>query len=180
MGRPPRGTLLRRCHLFLLCMGEREKLGYNQGSKTPAEWDITDKLQPGENTVALEVYRWSSGSYLECQDMWRLSGIERNVYLYSTPQQYIADYKVVSTLDKDTYRDGIFNLDVRIAGKSDPNAHIAYQLKDANGKIVLKEEIKVPAGNNNRITFKGVTIPGVKAWVQSIEPVHASSLAERQ
>nr|WP_233564281.1 MULTISPECIES: glycoside hydrolase family 2 TIM barrel-domain containing protein [Parabacteroides] len=141
-----------------------EKLGYNQGSKTPAEWDITDKLQPGENTVALEVYRWSSGSYLECQDMWRLSGIERNVYLYSTPQQYIADYKVVSTLDKDTYRDGIFNLDVRIAGKSDPNAHIAYRLKDANGKIILKEEIKVPAGDNNRITFKGVTIPSVKAW----------------
>ena len=56
-----------------------EKIGYNQGSKTPAEWDITDKLQPGENTVALEVYRWSSGSYLECQDMWRLSGIERSV-----------------------------------------------------------------------------------------------------
>ena len=80
-----------------------EKLGYNQGSKTPAEWDITDKLKPGENTVALEVYRWSSGSYLECQDMWRLSGIERSVYLYSTPRQYIADYKVVSTLDKSLF-----------------------------------------------------------------------------
>ena len=72
-----------------------EFLGYNQGSKTAAEWDITDKLTDGEKTIALEVYRWSSGAYLECQDMWRLSGIERDVYLYSTPEQYIADYKVL-------------------------------------------------------------------------------------
>ena len=141
-----------------------EKLGYNQGSKTPAEWDITDKLKPGENTVALEVYRWSSGSYLECQDMWRLSGIERSVYLYSTPRQYIADYKVVSTLDKNTYKDGIFNLDVQIAGPANPDSRIAYQLKDADGKTVLKEEAKIPAGENSRIIFKEATIPGVKAW----------------
>ena len=141
-----------------------EKLGYNQGSKTPAEWDITDKLKPGENTVALEVYRWSSGSYLECQDMWRLSGIERSVYLYSTPRQYIADYKVVSTLDKKTYKDGIFNLDVQIAGPANPDARVAYQLKDADGKTILKEEAKIPAGENSRITFKEATIPGVKAW----------------
>ena len=50
--------------------------------------------------VALEVYRWSSGAYLECQDMWRLSGIERDVYLYSTPKQYIADYKLNASLEK--------------------------------------------------------------------------------
>lgn len=79
-------------------------IGYNQGSKTPAEWDITDKLEDGENMIALEVYRWSAGSYLECQDMWRLSGIERDVYLYSTPHRYIADYKVTSSLEKRTIR----------------------------------------------------------------------------
>lgn len=93
-------------------------LGYNQGSKTPAEWDITDKLKKGENTVALEVYRWSAGSYLECQDMWRLSGIERDVYLYSTPKQYIADYKVTSSLDKQQYKEGIFGLEATIEGPS--------------------------------------------------------------
>lgn len=79
-------------------------IGYNQGSKTPAEWDITDKLEDGENMIALEVYRWSAGSYLECQDMWRLSGIERDVYLYSTPHRYIADYKVTSSLEKRTIK----------------------------------------------------------------------------
>ena len=64
--------------------------------------------------VALEVYRWSSGAYLECQDMWRLSGIERDVYLYSTPKQYIADYKVSASLDKEKYKEGIFNLEVTV------------------------------------------------------------------
>ena len=58
-------------------------LGCNMDSKTAAEWDITEHLVPGKNVVAFEVYRWSSGSYMECQDMWRLSGIERDVYLYS-------------------------------------------------------------------------------------------------
>ena len=57
-----------------------EKVGYTQGSKTPSEWDITNFVQNGTNTLALEVYRWSDGSYLECQDFWRISGIERDVY----------------------------------------------------------------------------------------------------
>ena len=140
-------------------------VGYNQGSKTPAEWDITDKLEAGDNTVALEVYRWSAGSYLECQDMWRLSGIERDVYLYSTPRQYIADYKVTSSLEKTSYKDGIFGLDVTIEGPSAAASSIAYTLKDAGGKKVLSEEIPVKSrGLSNFITFSGKQLPGVKVW----------------
>lgn len=93
-----------------------QKLGYNMDSKTAAEWDITDVLVDGPNTVALEIYRWSAGSYLECQDMWRLSGIERDVYLYSTPKTYVADYRVVSPLDSVNYRDGKLTLEVAIDG----------------------------------------------------------------
>ena len=114
-------------------------LGYNQGSKTNAEWDITDVLNDGENVVALEVYRWSSGAYLECQDMWRLSGIERDVYLYSTPKQYIADYKLNASLDKEKYKDGIFGLEVTVEGSSATASSIAYTLKDDSGKAVLQE-----------------------------------------
>ena len=140
-------------------------VGYNQGSKTPAEWDITDKLEVGENTVALEVYRWSAGSYLECQDMWRLSGIERDVYLYSTPCQFIADYKVTSSLEKTDYKDGVFGLDVTVEGPSATASSIAYTLKDAGGKEVLSEEIPVKSrGLNNFIAFSGKRLPGVKVW----------------
>lgn len=92
------------------------RVGYNQDSKTAAEWDITTLLRDGENTVAIEVMRWSAGSYLECQDMWRLSGIERDVYLYSTPATYIADYTVASPLDSVSYRDGHLTLQVEVAG----------------------------------------------------------------
>ncbi|WP_455590493.1 glycoside hydrolase family 2 TIM barrel-domain containing protein [Bacteroides sp.] len=140
-------------------------VGYNQGSKTAAEWDITDKLEEGENVVALEVYRWSAGSYLECQDMWRLSGIERDVYLYSTPKQYIADYKVTSTLEKKQYKDGIFGLDVTIEGAAKSASAVAYQLQDAVGKTVLSEEIPVKSrGLSSFITFTEKQIPDVKTW----------------
>ena len=140
-------------------------LGYNQGSKTAAEWDITDVLSEGENVVALEVYRWSSGAYLECQDMWRLSGIERDVYLYSTPKQYIADYKVSASLDKEKYKEGIFNLEVTVEGPSATAGSIAYTLKDASGKAVLQDAINIKSrGLSNFIAFDEKKIAEVKAW----------------
>ena len=140
-------------------------LGYNQGSKTPAEWDITDKLQEGENTVALEVYRWSAGSYLECQDMWRLSGIERDVYLYSTPKQYISDYKVISSLDKKEYKEGIFGLEATVEGPSASASSLSYRLEDAVGRTVLRGEQPIKSrGLSNFIAFEEQRIPDVKPW----------------
>ena len=140
-------------------------LGYNQDSKTPAEWDITDKLKKGENTIALEVYRWSAGAYLECQDMWRLSGIERDVYLYSTPKQYIADYKVTSILEKNTYKDGVFELDVTVEGAAAGIATVAYELQNEAGKTVLNGSQPVKSrGLSNLITFDEKRIPDVEKW----------------
>ena len=142
-----------------------ELLGYNQDSKTPAEWDITNKVKQGENTLAVEVYRWSAGAYLECQDMWRLSGIERDVYLYSTPKQYIADYKVSASLDKEKYKEGIFNLEVTVEGPSATASSIAYTLKDASGKAVLQDAINIKSrGLSNFIAFDEKKIAEVKAW----------------
>ena len=78
-----------------------EKVGYSEGSKTPAEFDVTKYLREGENTVAVEVYRWSSGSYLEDQDFWRLSGIERDVFLYVMPKVALRDFSVKAIPSKD-------------------------------------------------------------------------------
>ena len=140
-------------------------LGYNQGSKTPAEWDITDKLKKGENTVALEVYRWSAGSYLECQDMWRLSGIERDVYLYSTPKQYIADYKVTSSLDKQQYKEGIFGLEATIEGPSTSMTTFAYRLEDKTGKAVLQGEYPIKSkGLSHFLKLDEQSLPDVEVW----------------
>ena len=78
-----------------------KKVGYSQGSMTPAEFNITQYLVEGENVLAVEVYRWSDGSYLEDIDMWRLSGIYRDVFLFSTPKVHIRDYFVKTDLDED-------------------------------------------------------------------------------
>ena len=78
-----------------------EFVGYNQGSKTPAEFNITDKVISGENKVAVQVYRFSDGSYLEGQDTWRVSGLERDVYIYSCPKIRISDFFVKAELNDD-------------------------------------------------------------------------------
>ena len=84
--------------------------GYSEDSKTPAEWDITRYLQPGRNTIDIKVVRWSNGSYLECQDMWRMSGITRDVELYSVPQTYITDVKVIADLDTNDWSTALLDV----------------------------------------------------------------------
>lgn len=142
-----------------------ELLGYNQGSKTAAEWDITDKVDfGGDNVVALEVYRWSSGSYLECQDFWRISGIERDVYIYSTPMRYIADYEVEADLDRDAYTDGIFSLAVDVAGcaAKGANGRVRYTLASPSGEE-LSDVAEIPA-DGGRIAFPEKVMKSVAAW----------------
>jgi len=78
-----------------------QKVGYSQNSMSPAEFDITKYVREGKNKLAVEVYRWSDGSYLECQDMWRLSGIFRPVQLWVRPLVHIADYKVEAVPNQD-------------------------------------------------------------------------------
>lgn len=154
------------------------QLGYNQGSKTPAEWDITPYVKEGENTVALEVYRWSAGAYLECQDMWRLSGIERDVYLYSTPRRFISDYKVTSSLDKQTYKEGLFALEATVEGAATGTSTLEYTLEDPSGKTVLKKEIPVKSrGLSNFVTFDGQTLPDVKRWSAEHPNLYSLTLA---
>ena len=76
-----------------------KKVGYSVNSRNAAEFDLTDFVQPGKNVLAVEVYRFTTGSYLEDQDMWRLSGIFRNVSLWSSPRQHIRDFYITTTLD---------------------------------------------------------------------------------
>jgi len=109
-----------------------KKVGYSQGSKTPAEFELTDYLTAGTNYIALQVLRWSDGSYLEDQDYWRVSGIERDVYLYATPKVNINDIFVHSSLSDD-YKSGIFKLDLGIAKSHD--TFIEVSLYNAKGEV---------------------------------------------
>ena len=82
-----------------------KKLGYSEDSRTPAEFNLTPHLKPGANLLAVEVYRFGDGAFLEDQDMWRMSGIFRDVYLWAPPDQHVRDFEVQTDLDGD-YRDG--------------------------------------------------------------------------
>jgi len=99
---------------FLYVNGQR--VGYSEDSKIEAEFDVTEYLNPGTNTFGIEVYRYSDGSYFECQDMWRLSGIERDVYLFATPKTHIQDIEVITELSNN-YADGQLNARVQIANR---------------------------------------------------------------
>ena len=88
-------------------------VGYSQGSKTPAEFNITKYVGAGKNLLALQMFRWSDASYLESQDMLRMSGIERDVYLYTQPKAFVADFHAYTNLD-DHYSNGILNTTVSV------------------------------------------------------------------
>jgi beta-galactosidase len=110
-------------------------VGYSQGSMTPAEFCITDYVQEGENTLAIEVYKWCDGSYVEDQDFWRLAGIYREVNLISTPGVHVRDFHVNPELD-DEYRNGKLNVTAQIEnlGKVISGDYsLMVQLFDVNG-----------------------------------------------
>jgi len=120
-----------------------QEVGYSQGSMTPAEFRITQHLKRGVNTLAVEVYRWSDGSYLEDQDFWRLSGIYRDVFLFSTPKIHIRDFFVRTDLDGD-YHNATLQVDASIRNwaAQDAGSHtLEIALLDAGGRPVGDEPL---------------------------------------
>jgi len=139
-------------------------VGYSEGSKTPSEFDITDYVTAGENTVAVEVYRWSTGSYLEDQDFWSLSGIQRDVSLYARPRQRVRDYFVHAGLTED-YRNGDFQIEIEVANTSGAPARKILSVEILDGESTLYSEasplqIDGPAATQSFST----TLPDVMAW----------------
>lgn len=122
----PEGWLQRRTFLKIGAAASAVELfvngefvGYSEDSKTPAEWEIGKYLESGKNRVVIILHRWSNGSYLECQDMWRMSGITRDVTMYSLPKNHITDYRIDATLDTTDYSTGKLNLTIYGQGHSD-------------------------------------------------------------
>ncbi len=156
------------------------KVGYSQGSRLPAEFDITAYLQPGENVVAAEVYRWSDGSYLECQDFWRLSGIYRDVYLHATPPIHIRDFELQPTLDEDL-AEATLSVIARVHNYGDEpiwHPEIQVTLLDPDGVPVVAESKEDESGADTVLmSYKGTYIhPGAETILQARAPVHRPQL----
>ena len=144
-----------------------EYVGYTQGSNNVAEFDITNYLKKGENRLAVQVFRWCDGSYLECQDMFRMSGIFRDVYLYNTPKTAVRDHYITSKLTVDRWSAEMnvnFELDNRdfIPGKKTIKATVfdPQGIKVACDSVTLNTAAKIAsiAGNIK------LTIDDIKLW----------------
>ncbi len=137
------------------------KAGYAEDSHLPSEFNITGYVEPGrENTIAVEVYRWCDGSYLEDQDMFRFSGIFRDVTLWSRPKSGIADFSVATVLSSD-YSSACFELDVETYGEAAP--HVQAELFDPAGQKVADFPAASAEKNGVKSSWK-VDIKNVKLW----------------
>ena len=133
-----------------------QRVGYSEDSYLPSEFKITDYLVEGENTIALQVYRFTSGSFLESQDYWRLTGIHRGCFLWSAPQTQIRDYFFTTDLDA-SYVNAKANVKVALTGESEG---LTVEAKIMDGSTTIAQET-VPAQSDLSIDFD-VTAP--KLW----------------
>lgn len=134
-----------------------QEVGYSQGSMEPAEFCLTPYLKSGENLIALKVMKYSDGSYLEDQDMWRIAGIHRGIELYATPKIRIADFGVRTLLDKD-YKDAELVIDPKLAvfdSERGTGYRITAMLYDATGKAVTDTALWQPAEPMLNLDKKG-------------------------
>jgi beta-galactosidase len=152
---------------FYVWVNGRE-VGYSQGSMAPSEFNITSFLVPGENSVAIRVYRWCDGSYIEDQDMWRLSGIHRDVTLFSTPSLHIRDFRVVTDLDE-SYGNATLDLSASLKnyGEAATAGCVFASLFDASGVPVISdvpfESVEIGAGEEKIVSIS-TPISAPKKW----------------
>lgn len=143
------------------------RVGYAEDSKLPSEFNITAHVKPGaRNVVAIEVYRFADGSYLEDQDFWRVSGIERSVTLYAAPPVHLRDFQVNAGLDA-TFTHGTFALDVDIAGPA-KGGSVRATVLDGDRPVLTRD-----AKAGTKVALSG-TIPSVRPW--SAETPHLYTL----
>lgn len=141
--------------------------GYSQGANNDAEFDITDFVHPGENQLSVRVYRWCDGSYLEGQDMWRMSGIHRDVYLKATPRTFVRDhYITVDNQSKDA-TSGTLNVALKLDNRRNENTTktLRLELLDPDGKLKAESEKTVKiAGPETEVVLSTEHLNNLLPW----------------
>lgn len=156
-------------------------VGYSQDSKTPAEFNITRHLRGGNNTLAVQVYRYSVGSYLESQDMWRLAGIERDVFLYAVPRIHVRDFFVDAGLDAH-YADGILRARASVrnlSGRRASGLRLRLTLVDAAGRHVAasrSEPVALETAAETEVAFD-LAVPAPLRWTAETPNLYSLTLA---
>ena len=136
-----------------------EQVGYSEDSFLPAEFNITQYLQPGNNVLAVQAYCFTSGSFLECQDFWRLTGIHRDVFLWSAPKTQIRDFFFQTDLNE-TYTSADVSIDVDLTGANLSSGKLTAKLLN-NGVVVKETELNSPVIGKNQISM---TVNNPNKW----------------
>lgn len=145
-------------------------VGYTQGANNMHEFDLTDYVTVGQNRLCVEVMRWSDGSYFECQDMFRMSGIYRDVYLYTTPATFIRDHYITSQLTPGSkYKNGTVSVDLKVTNRSGRREvkKISVKLKDDSGNLVANlgdKTVAIPAGTANYDLNLSAYVENLDLW----------------
>lgn len=137
-----------------------EYVGYTQGSNNVAEFDLSKYLRTGKNRLAVQVFRWSDGSYLECQDMFRMSGIFRDVYLYNVPRVSVRDHYITSKLDAASeYTSGEMSVNMMLDNRDRMKGvkNLIVKLFDPDGRLVAETEQQVNYSDKKETVYSKAT-----------------------
>ncbi|WP_294588471.1 glycoside hydrolase family 2 TIM barrel-domain containing protein [uncultured Bacteroides sp.] len=139
-------------------------VGMSKDAKTPTRFNVSAIAKKGKNIIAIQIHRFSDANYLECQDFWRISGIERDIYIYAQPQIHITDFKAETPLD-DSYRDGIIKLKVKLTNEAGQNTPIVvgYRLLDSNDQQVAQSSTQI-TGDQTEVEFTKKTVSDPQKW----------------
>lgn len=118
------------------------RIGYSEGSKTPVEFNLTEFVKQGDNDISVEVYRWCDGSYLEDQDFWRMSGIERDVYLYATEKVHLGNVIAKASLTTSNYKDGQLSADILLKNEAQKLKGMALEISLLDNNKELFSSVK--------------------------------------
>src|SRR6266487_4581582 len=159
-----------------------KEAGLGKDSKLESEFDITPYVHQGNNLIAMEVRRWSDGSFLECQDMWRISGISRDCYLYARPMVHFYDFFAKPAL-VNNYKDGDFSLELQVWNDSKDNNEkysVRVQIINDAGKVVMDTSDHTPdlkmANSKTELHFHQI-IPNIKQWSAEIPNLYTLQLS---
>lgn len=142
-------------------------VGYSQGANNDAEFDLTDFVHPGENQLSVRVYRWCDGSYLEGQDMWRMSGIHRDVYLVATPRTFVRDHYITVDGQSTDATSGTMNVALKLDNRDNEKTTktVRLELLDPAGKVIATDTKTVNATTpETDVTLSTGRLSGLTPW----------------
>ena len=159
-------------------------VGYTQGGNNDAEFDVTGHVRKGNNNVCVQLMRWSDASYLEGQDMWHMSGIHRDVYLFATPQAFVRDHYITSELNAaDNYTSGKMNVLISMDNRSDvaTSKQVAVIINAPNGKEIARKniEMSLAAGEKGKTANAEFNLNGLLLWTAETPNLYTVVVAQK-